>query len=515
MAAWIRSGERVVSVAEVGDRAARAGTGFAQMGIGPNDCVAVFLRNDMAFIEASVAAGLVGAYLTPVNWHNSPDEAGYVFENCGAKAIVIHADLLGQVKEAMPRGVPVFVVPTPPEIAAAYNVPEEATRVPAGATDWYAWLAQFPPRTQGPDEPPGSMIYTSGTTGRPKGVRRLPPTPEQALVAQGMIATIFGYGPWADRPEEIVAMAGGPMYHSTPNGWAGAFFKLGANQVLLPRFDAEETLRLIERHKVTHLLAVPTHFVRLLKLPEEVRRRYDISSLRFVMHGAAPCPIHVKQDIIKWFGPIVAEHYGGTETAAVTYCDSHEWLAHPGTVGRALPNAQVRILGENGEELARGATGEVVCRLMDYPDFTYHGDDEKRRKADRSGLIALGDVGYLDDDGFLYLSGRSSDMVISGGVNIYPVEIEAELHKMPGVRDCAVFGIPDDEFGEQLCAIVQPQGDAHLTVEGVREFLRGRVAGYKVPRRIEFRDELPREDSGKIFKRKLREPFWEAAGRRI
>ena len=515
MAAWIRSGAREVSVAEVAERAARAGTGLARMGIGTNDCIAVFLRNDFAFIEASVAAGLVGAYVTPVNWHNSIDEAGYIFRNCEAKAIVIHADLLRKIGEALPPGVPVLVVPTPPEVVENYDVSPADARVPDGATEWYSWLAQFPPRTEGPDEPPGSMIYTSGTTGRPKGVRRLPPTPEQAAIGQQMMATIFGYAPWADRPEEIVAMAGGPMYHSTPNGWAGAFFRLGANMVIMPRFDAEEMLRLIERYRVTHLLAVPTHFVRLLKLPEEVRRRYDVSSLRFVMHGAAPCPIHVKQDIIKWFGPIVSEHYGGTETAAVTYCDSAEWLAHPGTVGRALPNAQVRILGENGEELERGATGEVACRLMDYPDFTYHGDDDKRRKADRSGLIALGDVGYLDNDGFLYLSGRSSDMVISGGVNIYPVEIEAELHKMPGVRDCAVFGIPDDEFGEQLCAFVQPQDGATISADDVKNFLRGRVAGYKVPRRIEFRDELPREDSGKIFKRKLREPFWENAGRRI
>jgi long-chain acyl-CoA synthetase len=475
----------------------------------------VFLRNDTSFIEASVAAGLVGAYLTPVNWHNSPDEAGYVFANCGAKAIVIHADLLPSVADAIPSGVPVFVVATPPEIAAAYGVPAEATKVPAGALDWDTWLAPFPPREQGPDEPPGSMIYTSGTTGRPKGVRRRPPDAAQAAAAQEMIATIFGYGPWADRPEEIVAMAGGPMYHSTPNGWTMSFFRLGASQVLLPRFDAEDCLRQIDRHRVTHLLAVPTHFVRLLKLPEEVRRKYDISSLRFVMHGAAPCPIHVKQAIIEWFGPIVSEHYGGTETGAVTYCDSPEWLAHPGTVGKALPGAQVRILGENGAELERGAVGEVACRLMDLADFTYHGDDEKRRKADRAGLIALGDVGYLDQDGFLYLSGRSSDMVISGGVNIYPVEIEAELHKMPGVHVCAVFGIPDDEFGEQLCAVVQPQAGAKLDADGVRAFLRGRVAGYKVPRRIEFHAELPREDSGKIFKRKLREPFWEAAGRKI
>lgn len=515
MTAWLRSGARVADVSRIAERAARAGSGFASLGIGAGDVVAVCLRNDFAFLEASAAAGLVGAYLTPVNWHNSADEARYVFDNSGAKAIVVHSDLHAGIAHALPAGVPVFVVETPPEIVSAYRLPPDAARLPDGATGWSEWLSRFPPRTEGPAEPPGSMIYTSGTTGHPKGVRRQPPTPEQAAAGTRMIMKIFGVEGFEDRPEEIVAMAGGPMYHSTPNGWANFFFRIGANMVLLPRFDPEEMLRLIETHRVTHLLAVPTHFVRLLKLPDEVRRKYDVSSLRFVMHGAAPCPVHVKQAMIDWWGPIVAEHYGGTETGAVTYCNSEEWLAHKGTVGRALPGAQVRVLDENGREAERGAAGEIVCRLMDYADFTYHGDDEKRRRSEKQGLISLGDIGYLDDDGYLYLSGRSAEVVISGGVNIYPAEIEAELHKMPGVADCAVFGIPDEEFGEQLCAIVQPQPGTRLDEAEVKAFLRGKVAGYKVPRHIEFRAELPREDSGKIFKRKLREPFWEAVERRI
>jgi long-chain acyl-CoA synthetase len=260
---------------------------------------------------------------------------------------------------------------------------------------------------------------------------------------------------------------------------------------------------------------VPTMFVRLLKLPDTVKKKYDLSSLKFVVHAAAPCPVHVKQAMIEWWGPVIYEYYGGTETGAVVFCNSAEWLAHPGTVGKAVEGAQVRVLGENGEELSQGATGEIVCRTHTIPDFTYHGDDEKRRKAEKAGLISLGDVGYLDADGFLYLCDRAKDMIISGGVNIYPAEIEAELHKMPGVGDCAVFGIPDDEFGEQVCAVVQKLPGATISESDVRAFLRERIAGYKVPKRVEFRTDLPREDSGKIFKRKLREPFWEGAGRAI
>jgi len=514
-AATIISGARVAEIAALQERAARAASGFRSIGIGPGDVVAVYLRNDFPFMEASAAAGLVGAYSTPVNWHNSPDEARYIFENSGAKAIIIHADLLRGIEKAIPKDVPVFVVETPPEIVSAYGLSPDDAKLPAGATSWDTWLAQFPPIEAGPAEPPGSMIYTSGTTGHPKGVRRAPPTPEQAVAWAGIIGKVMGFNATYGDPRDMVTVVTGPMYHSAPNAYGLYAFRVGANIILQPRFDAEELLQMIERHKVTHLHMVPTMFVRLLKLPDEVKKKYDLSSLRFVVHAAAPCPVHVKQAMIEWWGPVINEYYGGTETGAVVFCNSEEYLAHPGTVGKAVENAKVLVLDDNGNELARGATGEIVCRTAAIPDFTYHGDDEKRRKSEKAGLIALGDVGYLDEDGFLYLCDRAKDMVISGGVNIYPAEIEAELHKMPGVGDCAVFGIPDDEFGESLCAVVQPQPGATLSEADVRSFLRERVAGYKVPKKVEFRSDLPREDSGKIFKRKLREPYWEQAGRRI
>jgi long-chain acyl-CoA synthetase len=305
------------------------------------------------------------------------------------------------------------------------------------------------------------------------------------------------------------------MYHSAPNAYGAYSVRAGADVILQPRFDPEELLQLIERHRVTHLHMVPTMFVRLMKLPEAVRRKYDLSSLKFVVHAAAPCPVDVKHGMIEWWGPIINEYYGATETGAVVYCNAEEWLAHPGTVGRAQPDVRLAILDEDGREVPAGREGDVYVRLTTGSDFTYHGDDAKRAKAERDGLISVGDIGYVDKDGFLFLCDRRNHMVISGGVNIYPAEIEAEILKMPGVADCAVFGIPDTEFGEALCAVVQPQQGANLKEGDVKSFLRDHLARYKVPKVVEFQAELPREDSGKIFKRKLRDPYWEKAGRKI
>jgi long-chain acyl-CoA synthetase len=515
-AAVVYSGDRQRSLAEIRARAARAAAGLEALGVGHGDTVAVYLRNDFPHLEAALAAGMLGAYVVPVNWHYSVDEARYILEDSGAKALIIHADLLAGIPGAIPDGVVTLVVETPPEIVRTFGLDPALAGAPDGAVEWDVWLSGFEPLPPRAVTPPGSMIYTSGTTGRPKGVRRAPPTPEQAAAATALSHRIFGIGPWEDRPGEIVLCIPGPLYHSAPNGWAVRFVQIGANIVLQPKFDAEQLLADIERFSITHLLAVPTMFVRLLKLPEAVRRKYDLSSLKFVMHGAAPCAPHVKRSMIEWWGPIIWEHYGNTEAGGLTLCNSQEWLAHPGTVGRVLEDCELRLLDETGAEVPLGQPGEVVAWRKAYADFTYHGDDAKRRAAEkRPGLISLGDVGFLDADGFLYLSGRANDMVISGGVNIYPAEIEAELLKMPGVADCAVFGVPDEEFGEQLLAVVQSDPGAALTAEEVRGFLRGRLAGFKVPRRVEFADELPREDSGKIFKRKLREPYWAAAGRQI
>ena len=509
----IISGERRLSSEALGERASRAASGLASLGVGRGDLIALYLRNDLPFFEATFAAGLLGAYPTPVNWHYSPTEARYLFENSGARAIIIHADLIEGIREVLPPGVPVLVVATPPEIAAAYGI--DAAPVPPGMTDWAAWLEGFSPYSVPVAESPGAIIYTSGTTGHPKGVRRRQPNADEAAVSLRALSHAFGLADWMQRPDEIVTVVTGPMYHSAPNAYGAFTARLGARVILEPRFDPEELLALIERYKVTHIHMVPIMFNRLLRLPEEVKARYDLSSLKFVVHAAAPCPPPIKRAMIEWWGPVINEYYGSTETGAVVFCTSEEWLAHPGTVGRAMPGADVRVIDETGASLAAGEIGEVVARTAGIADFTYHGDDAKRAASEKVGLIAPGDIGYLDADGFLYLCDRAKDMIISGGANIYPAEIEAELHKMPGVADCGVFGIPDEEFGEAVCAVVQPMPGVELTEAEVRAYLRGQMASYKVPKRVDFHAELPREDSGKIFKRKLREPFWEGLDRQI
>jgi len=306
-----------------------------------------------------------------------------------------------------------------------------------------------------------------------------------------------------------------PLYHTAPNVYALAAAAQGMDMTIMAGFDAEEFLRLVERHRVTVVQMVPTMFVRLFALPEQVRRRYDLSSLRRVVHAAAPCPPEVKRAMIEWLGPIIYEYYGGTETGPIVFCTSEEWLAHPGTVGRPLHGAVVKVLDDGGRELPAGESGEIYMWLDVWPDFTYEGDEQKRRSVERDGLISCGDIGYLDDDGYLYLNDRSSDMVISGGVNVYPAEIEACLLSLEGVRDCAVFGIPDEEFGESLAARLELDVPAELRADAVRAHVRTRLAGYKTPRVVEFSDALPREDSGKIFKRRLREPYWAGRGRAI
>ncbi|MDZ4740731.1 MAG: acyl-CoA synthetase [Alphaproteobacteria bacterium] len=517
MVAKLISGKRELSLTNLADRVERAAAALASIGVGRGDGVGIMLRNDFAFFEAAMAAGQLGAYSVPVNWHFTVEEAAHIITDSGVKVVVVHADLIETARNAAPPGVKIFAVATPLEIAAAYQISAHDSVVPASAQDWEAWIESFPRRAPTALDPPGAIIYTSGTTGRPKGVRRNPPTPAQALASTKQLARAFGLEGVLlhQRPERIVTVVTGPMYHSAPNAYGSVCIRAGADVILQPRFEPEELLQLIQHYRVTHLHMVPTMFVRLLKLPADVRKKYDLSSLKFVVHAAAPCPIDIKRQMIEWWGPVINEYYGATETGAVVFCTSQEWLAHPGTVGRPQPDTTLVITDDAGNEVPVGEPGDVYARMTTGSDFTYHGDDEKRRKAERNGLISVGDIGYVDKDGFLFLCDRRNNMVISGGVNIYPAEIEAEILKIPGVADCAVFGIPDPEFGEALCAIIQPQLGISLSANEIKEHLRAHVARYKVPKAVEFQNELPREDSGKIFKRKLRDPYWEKAGRRI
>jgi long-chain acyl-CoA synthetase len=444
-----------------------------------------------------------------VNWHFKPEEVDYILKDSGAAVLIGHADLLHQLGGGIPPGVTVISAPTPPEILATYQIDRDQIATPDFAFDFESWLAQQAPYN-GPQVPqPQNMIYTSGTTGHPKGVRRNTPTLEQAASAERMRAMIYGLKPGAR------ALVPGPLYHSAPNSFGIRAGRLGGALVLMPRFEAEELLRLIEAERIDTIFMVPTMFIRLMKLPEAIRRTYDISSLRHIIHAAAPCPADVKRAMIDWWGPVIYEFYGSTESGAVTFAGSEDALKKPGTVGKLSPGAELRVLGDDGRILPQGEIGEIYSRIAGNPDFAYHNKPEKRAEIDRDGFITSGDVGYIDADGYVFLCDRKRDMVISGGVNIYPAEIEAVLHALPGVHDCAVFGIPDAEFGEALMAVVEPQAGVTLDIGEIRNRLKASLADYKVPRQIEIRDALPREDSGKIFKRRLRDPYWAQAGRRI
>ncbi len=503
------SGGRRLTRSELDERAARAAQGFIDLGVGPGDSIALFLRNDFAFFEASIAAQRLAAYAVPINWHFKAEEVDYVLRDCGARIFVVHADLWPIVAHIVPDRVRVFVAPTPSEIAEAYGVAPDARGVPAGMQAWDEWVASQRPARDLPPPATDSMIYTSGTTGSPKAVRRNPASPEQAEKSAWIRRTVYGF------TSDMVAGVPGPLYHSAPNSFGLRAAQMGRAVVLLPRFDPEDMLKAIERHRISHMFMVPTMFVRLLKLPGDVRAKYDLSSLRYIIHAAAPCPIEAKRGMIEWWGPIIHEFYGSTESSAVTLATSADSLKKPGTVGRPVAGAEIVIVGEDGQEAPIGAQGEIFTRIAGMPDFTYHNKPDKRVEIDRNGLITSGDVGYLDSDGYLFICDRKRDMVISGGVNIYPAEIESVALHMPQIRDCAVFGIPDDDFGEALMAVVEPQPGVDLTPDEIRVYLKQHLADYKTPKHIKIASDLPREDSGKIFKRRLRDPYWTKAGRTI
>jgi long-chain acyl-CoA synthetase len=502
-------GDRRRTHAEVAERASRIAGGLQQLGVGQGDCVCILMRNDIAFIEAAYAVMQLGAYAVPVNWHFKPEEIAYVLKDSGARVLIGHADMLHQLREAIPPNVTVLGVPTPPEILANYKLDPDDRAPPDGATDLEDWLLRQKPYDGPTLLAPMNMIYTSGTTGHPKGVKRNAPTPEQAASSERMRAMIYGTRPG------VRALLPGPLYHSAPNSFGLRSGRLGGALVLMPRFDPKQFLRIVQDERIDTVFMVPTMFIRLMKLPQHVRGKYDVSSLRHVIHAAAPCPAEVKRAMIDWWGPVIYEFYGSTESGAVTFANSEDALKKPGTVGRISPGAELRFVGDDGAILRQGEIGEIYSRIAGNPDFTYHNKPEKRAEIERDGFITSGDVGYIDQDGYVFICDRKRDMVISGGVNIYPAEIEAALLALSGVHDCAVFGIPDEEFGEALMAVAEPQPGVTLDIASLRAQLKRSLADYKVPKHIEIATDLPREDSGKIFKRRLRDPFWERAGRKI
>jgi long-chain acyl-CoA synthetase len=505
----ISSGARLVKHDEVTVRSAKAANGLSSLGIDQGDCVAILMRNDIEFLVASYAAITIGAFAVPINWHFKEDEVGYVLRDSSAKVLIAHTDLLREVKNVIPRGLPVLAIETPPEIIKAYGIYRSDVDDPASAEKFETWLEKQKPYDGLPRPPTVSMIYTSGTTGHPKGVKRPAMTPEEQKAMEYLRNLVFGL-----RPGCRTAVTG-PLYHSAPNSFGLRAGKTAEFLAIMPRFEPEELLTLIEQEKIDNIFMVPTMFVRLLKLADSVKYKYDLSSLRHVIHAAAPCPPEIKSKMIEWWGPVIYEFYGSTESGPITFASPEDALKKPGTVGRTCPGAKIRILDEAGCILPRGKIGEIFSRINVYPDFTYHNYPEKRHDIERDGFITSGDVGYFDEDGYLFLCDRKRDMVISGGVNIYPAEVEAALHAIPCVHDCAVFGVPDEEYGEALMAVIEPIKGAAVDLEGIRVELSRKLAKYKVPKTIELRNNLPREDSGKIFKRRLRDPYWEGMKRII
>ena len=484
---------------EFDERVNRLIHGLRGLGLGADDHVAVLSANRVELFEVLGAVMHGGVVVVPLNWHWIADEIAYVLDDAEVRVL-----LTDPAHAAIAR-------------AAAELAASDVSVVTIGDDRYEAWLAAQPADEPAEQVLAGPMFYTSGTTGRPKGVRNMltragMPTSTWGLITQGAIENL-------GLPTDGVTLLCGPAYHSAQ--WAFAVFPLlaGGTLVTRDRFDAAEVLELIDRYHVTNLHLVPTQLVRLLRLPDDVRARFSGESLRIVHHGAAPCPPDVKRQMLAWWGPVLVEYYGGTEGAMLSTITAEEWLAHPTSVGKPWSSVEVLVVRDDGTECDLGEVGTLYVRNKLGTDFEYHGDPDKTAAAHRSpGVFTLGDVGYLDDEGYLHLSDRRIDMIISGGVNIYPAEIEGALAAHPAVHDVAVFGVPDDEYGEAVQGAVQLEDSVAASdalAEELRDYCRAHLAGYKVPRSIDFEAELPRYPTGKLYKRLLRDRYWAGTGRQI
>jgi acyl-CoA synthetase (AMP-forming)/AMP-acid ligase II len=484
------AGGHPISFRELADRSNRLAHVFRVRGLERGAVVAIFMENNPRFLEIAWAAQQSGLHYTTINSHLTAEEAAYIVRDSGASMLVTSAALA--------------------RVAADIDGDRLLHRLVAGGDiagyESYEDAVAAQPRTPLPDVCEGDfMLYSSGTTGRPKGIRRELTYPPLGQGVAGAVPFLQALG----LGDGDTYLCPAPLYHAAPLVWSIGAHRLGATVVVMERFDPEAALRLIATHGVTHVQMVPTMFVRLLKLPPERRSEADVSSLRAVVHAAAPCPVEVKRQMIEWWGPIIAEYYSATEGIGATFITSDEWLAHPGSVGRAMIGT-AHILDDEGNELPAGETGTVW--FEGGVPFEYHNDAEKTASAhDDRGWATVGDVGYLDGDGYLYLTDRKTFMIISGGVNIYPQEAENVLINHSKVMDVAVIGVPNADLGEEVKAVVQPVSWDDATDEVAEEliaFCRSHLAAYKCPKSVDFERELPRLDTGKLYKRVLRDRYW-------
>lgn len=482
----------VVTFDELEARANRLAHYFRKAGLVEGDAVAILMENNEHIHAVMWAARRSGLYYVPINTHLTAAEAAYIVDNSAAKAIVGSAALrkiCENLGEHLPGGLPELLL-----IASG----EEDAELPGWQR--YPECVADQPDTPIDDELEGDLLqYSSGTTGRPKGIKReLPHVPPAE--APGMMSALVSF--WMN-PDSIY-LSPAPLYHTAPSVWSMSAQAGGITTVVMEKFDPQGCLDAIARHHVTHGQFVPAMFTRMLKLPEAVRNSYDLSSLQRVMHAAAPCPVEIKKQMIDWWGPIIDEYYASSEAIGSTLISSEEWLAHPGSVGKPM-SCEIHILDEQGNELPPGQAGEIY--FAGGYDFEYLNDEAKTAASrDKRGWVTVGDVGYVDDEGYLYLTDRRHHMIISGGVNIYPQETENLLVTHPKVLDAAVFGIPDDEMGQSVKAVVQTVDPADATEEFADElmgWLRDRLSHYKCPRSISFEAQLPRTDTGKLYKGEL------------
>ena len=485
-------GSRQVTYGELEARSRQVARLLASLGVQVGAHVAIMLANRPEYFEIAWGAQRAGTYWTPVNWHLTAEEAAYIVADCGA-SVVFASPETAEAAARLP-GVRVFVTEFPgrPGHCGAPGDP--------GLASYEAAIAGLSAEPIDAEVEGSTVFYSSGTTGRPKGIKRAAEFPPfgTGLALDQVMSLVYGFGP------DSVYLCPGPLYHAAPLGFSMGTQRNGGTVVLMDRFDPAGSLRAIEAHQVTHVQFVPTHFVRLLRLPEPERRGFDLGTLRRVIHAAAPCPVEVKQRMIDWLGPVICEYYAGSEGNGMTVIDTPDWLSHPGSVGRSL-SAAVHIVDERGRELPAGEDGLIY---FEGAAFEYHNDPAKTAGSrDERGWSTLGDIGHLDADGFLYLSDRRTDLIISGGVNLYPREIEESLIGHPAVADVAVIGLPDPEMGQSVLAIVQPSGQAAGSPELAAELIaycRSRLAAFKCPRSVEFVAALPRTPTGKLLRRQLR-----------